>query len=202
MRANRLSIMVMEKSISQSFKVSVSEEANAKTFFEAIGKRFQESKKAETGELMQSLSNMRYDGVSGIKPYILKMQDIANRLSSLKITIDKSFLVHQALNSLPTKFGQLKSLYNAQSETWNVNQLISLCVQEGERIKREHGESVNLMQQFSHSKGVSSQASASNHKKGQFGKGSQQQNKNNKSHNAGGPKPDIKKPNTCWFCKK
>ena len=117
---------------------------------------------------------MRYDGVSGIRPYILKMQDIANHLSNLKITIAKSFLVHQALNSLPTQFGQLKSIYNAQSETWNVNQLIYVCVQEEERIKRKHGESVNLMQQFSHSKGVSSQASASNHKKGQFGKGSQQ----------------------------
>ena len=46
-----------------------------------------------------------------------------------------------------------------------MNQLISVCVQEEERIKREHGESVNLMQQFSHSKGVSGQASASNHKK-------------------------------------
>ena len=83
-----------------------------------------------------------------------------------------------------------------------MNQLISMCVQEEERLKREHGESVNLMQHFSHSKGVSGQAFASNHKKGQFGKGSQQKSKNNKSHNAGGPKPDIKKPNTCWFCKK
>ena len=145
-RANRLSIMVMKKSISPSFKVSVFEEANAKSFFEAIGQRFQESKMVETRELMQSLSNMKYDGVSGIRPYILKMQDIANRLSSLKITIDESFLVHQALNSLPTKFGQLKSIYNAQSETWNVNQLISMCIQEKERIKREHGEFVNLMQ--------------------------------------------------------
>ena len=32
-RANRLSIMVMKKSISSSFKVSVSDEANAKSFF-------------------------------------------------------------------------------------------------------------------------------------------------------------------------
>ena len=93
-RANRLSIMVMKKSISPSFKVSVSDEANAKSFFAAIGQRFQESEKAETGELMQSLSKMRYDGVSGIWPYILKMQDITNRLSSLKITIDESFLVY------------------------------------------------------------------------------------------------------------
>ena len=95
---------------------------------------------------MQNLSNMRYDGVSGIRPYILKMQDIANRLTSLNITIDESFLVHQALNSLPTKFGQLKSIYNAQSETWNVNQLIYVCVHEEERIKKEYGESVNMIQ--------------------------------------------------------
>ena len=54
-RANRLSIMVMKKSISSSFKVSVLEEANAKSFFEAIGQRFQESEKAETGELMEFL---------------------------------------------------------------------------------------------------------------------------------------------------
>ena len=93
-RANRLSIMVMKKSISPSFKVSVSEEANEKSFFEAIGQRFKESGKDETGELMQSLSNMRYDRVSRIRSYILKMQDIANRLSNLKITIDESFLVH------------------------------------------------------------------------------------------------------------
>ena len=145
-RANRMSIMVMKKSISPSVKVSVSKEANAKSFFKAIEQLFQESEKAETGELMQSLSNMRYDGVSGIRPYILKMQDIANHLSSLKITIDESFLIHQALNSLPTQFGQLKSIYNAESVTWNVNQLISVCVQEEERIKREHGESVNMMQ--------------------------------------------------------
>ena len=48
-RVNWLSIMVMKKSISLSFKVHVSEEANAKSFFEAIGQRFQESEKAETG---------------------------------------------------------------------------------------------------------------------------------------------------------
>ena len=51
-KANRLSIMVMNNSISPSFKVSVSEETNAKSFFEAIGQRFQESEKDETGELM------------------------------------------------------------------------------------------------------------------------------------------------------
>ena len=39
-------------------------------------------------------------------------------------------------------------------------------------------------------------------RKDNLAKGSQHQNKNNKSHNAGGPKPDIKKPNTCWFFKK
>ena len=58
-----------------------------------------------------------------------------------------------------------------------VNQLISVCVQEEERIKREHGESVNLIQQFSNSKGVSGQTSASSHKKGQLGKGSQHKTK-------------------------
>ena len=48
-RANRLSIMVMKKSISPSFKVSLSEEANPKSFFEAIGQRFRESERLRPG---------------------------------------------------------------------------------------------------------------------------------------------------------
>lgn len=65
-RANRLSIMVIKKSISPSFKASVPNETNAKKFLASIGDRFLEFEKAETGELMQKLNNMQYDGVSGI----------------------------------------------------------------------------------------------------------------------------------------
>ncbi|GKV46366.1 hypothetical protein SLEP1_g53351 [Rubroshorea leprosula] len=159
-RANRLSIMVMKKSISSSFKVSVPNETNAKKFLDAIRQRFQESEKAETGELMQKLCNMQYDGVSRIRAHILKMQYITDRLNSLKVTITKPFLVHKALNSLLTSFGQIRTIYNAQKETWNVNQLISICVQEEENRKKQKVESVNLVYQphsgkDSHSKGYS-----------------------------------------------
>ncbi|GKV41111.1 hypothetical protein SLEP1_g48685 [Rubroshorea leprosula] len=61
-RANRLGILVMKKSISSSLNVSVPNETNAKKFLDAIGQWFQESEKAETGQLMQKLCNMQYDG--------------------------------------------------------------------------------------------------------------------------------------------
>ena len=73
-RANRLCLMVMKKSISPTFKISVPDERNAKTFLVTVGEKFKESEKAETGELMDKLCNMKYDGSSGIRAHILRMQ--------------------------------------------------------------------------------------------------------------------------------
>ena len=45
------------------------------------------------------------------------------------------FLVHMALNSLPSKYGQLKVSYNTQKEKWGIDELISMCAQEEDRLK-------------------------------------------------------------------
>ena len=139
-RANRLCIMVIKRSISPAFKISVPDEQNAKKYLQAISEKFKASEKAETGELMDKLCNLKYDGLSGIRAHILKMQDVADHLNSLKITITESFLVHKVLHSLPPQFGQLKTVYNTLKEEWNLNQLISVCVQEEERLKKEKEE--------------------------------------------------------------
>ena len=88
---------------------------------------------------MDKLFSLKYDG---IRAYILRMQDAADHLNNLKLGISESFLVHKVLHSLPPEFGHLKTIYNIQNEDWNANQLISICVQEEERIKREKEEGV------------------------------------------------------------
>ena len=53
-------------------------------------------------------------------------------------------LVYMALNSLPASFGQFKVSYNCQKDSWTVNELISQCVQEEERLKSDKSESANI----------------------------------------------------------
>ena len=100
-RADRLSTMVIKKSIFPAFKISVPDGATSKELLTAIGEKFKESEKAETGELMEKLCNLKYDGRSGVRAHILKLQEVANHLNNLRVTITEPFLVHKALHSLP-----------------------------------------------------------------------------------------------------
>ena len=52
------------------------------------------------------------------------------------------------LISLPAQFNQFKVSYNCQKETWSLNELISHCVQEEERLKQDRTESAHLATAF------------------------------------------------------
>ena len=80
---------------------------------------------------------MRYKGNGNIRKYIMKMSHLASKLRAHKLDISEDLLVHLVLISLPTQFNQFKVSYNCQKETWSLNELISHCVQEGERLKQE-----------------------------------------------------------------
>jgi len=45
-----------------------------------------------------------------------------------------SFLVHYTLNTLPPLYEPFKISYNAHKK-WSVNELLTMCVQEEERLK-------------------------------------------------------------------
>ena len=53
---------------------------------------------------MLELTRIKYDGMGGVREHIMKMVDITARLIELEIPITKLFLVHHALNSLPSQF--------------------------------------------------------------------------------------------------
>ncbi|XP_074275414.1 uncharacterized protein LOC141599328 [Silene latifolia] len=178
--------------------------------------RYKESEKAETRELMDYLTNTKYDGVSGVRAHILKMEDIANRLTKLKVPIAEPFLVYQILNSLPQKeWDHLKTAYHTQNDTWTVNALISLCVGvENKKGKKTKDEVVNLVTNPPFSKGKSGKPFYKSSKGNKF-----QKNKSNPyhkpgpyqkhgpSHNPKGPEDESNKEHdtnttgvTCWFC--
>ena len=142
---NRMALVIMKKSMSEAVKGGISDAEYAREYFNHIQEKYKESDKAETGNLMNSLTTMKFDGVGSIREYIMKGIEYAAKLKALGVNIDDPFLVHLVLNSLPQQYSQLQCNYNTQKEKWSLNELISICVQEDDRIKKGKGVVVNLV---------------------------------------------------------
>ncbi|ONH89802.1 hypothetical protein PRUPE_8G017100, partial [Prunus persica] len=110
---------------------------NAKAFLEGIGEKFQESKKAEIGNLMGQLKILKYDWEGCVRVHITKMLDVGNKLRSLDVNVDEAMMLYFAINSLPSSFKLLKSTYIAQKKMWTMNDLIGICVQQQKDNKKE-----------------------------------------------------------------
>ncbi|XP_074321767.1 uncharacterized protein LOC141658944 [Silene latifolia] len=143
-RSNRMSLMIMKRAIPESFRGTMSEEDNAKKFLVELEKRFVKNEKSETNTLLTSLVSNRYKATGNIREYIMEMSHIASKLKALKLDLSEDLLVHLVLISLPKKFNHFTVSYNCQKEKWTLNELISHCVQEEERLKQEKTESAHL----------------------------------------------------------
>ena len=64
----------------------------------------------------------------------------------------KSFFIHFILNSLPSKYGTFKISYNIHKEKWSIDELLTICVQEEERLNQERIESAHLVRKVKDSK--------------------------------------------------
>ncbi|KAL0374275.1 UNVERIFIED_CONTAM: Retrovirus-related Pol polyprotein from transposon TNT 1-94, partial [Sesamum radiatum] len=146
-RSNRLSLMLIKKHISKGIRGSIRECTKVKDFLKAIEDQYVRSDKALASTLMKRLSDMKYNGSGSVREHIMQMRDIAAQLKPLEVDISEPFLVHLILNSLPKEYGPFKITYNAQKEKWSVNELLTMCVQEEERLKNENIEVANLMTQ-------------------------------------------------------
>ncbi|KAL4283434.1 hypothetical protein GQ457_16G021540 [Hibiscus cannabinus] len=187
-RSNRMSLMIMKHSIPETFRGTESEKITlAKDFLDNIEQRFAKNDKVEMTSLLTSLMSMKYKGQGNIREYIMEMFHTASKLKALKIELSEDLLVLMVLLSLPPQFSQFKISYNCQKEKWTLNELISHCVQEEERLKREKSESAHL-------------ASTSKDK----GKKRKYQNEAAKGPAAKGPaqKKQEQAPAVCFFCDK
>ncbi|RVX23060.1 Retrovirus-related Pol polyprotein from transposon TNT 1-94 [Vitis vinifera] len=182
--SNRLSLMIMKRGIPEAFRGAVTDEVtNASDFLAEIQKRFAKNDKAETSTLLASLISMKYKGKGNVREYIMEMSHLASKLKALKLELSDDLLVHLVLISLPAQFNQFKVSYNCQKDKWTLNELISFCVQEEERLKQDKTESAHL-------------ASTSKDK-------GKRKNKDNKVAASNGPEQKKQKVEvTCFFCNK
>ena len=144
LRSNRMCLKIMQKTIPEVFRGTVSENTTAKEFLADIEQRFVRNEKAEMASLLKKFCSKQYSGNGNIREYILEMTHMVSKLKAMKLDVSDDMLVVMILNSLPSKFGHFIVSYNCQKEKWTVNELISHCVQEEERLKTETMESANV----------------------------------------------------------
>ena len=65
----------------------------------------------------------------------MEMSHIASKLKALKLEFSNDMLMQLVFLSLPTQYNQFKVSYNCQKKEWSLNELISYCVQEEDRVK-------------------------------------------------------------------
>ena len=114
-----------------------------------------------------------------MRDHIMRMMDIAAQLKNLEVTMSESFLVHYILCILPPQYSPFKISYNTHKEKWSISELLTMCVQEEERLLVKQGEKVFFTIPVNKRK----------NKAQNKGKGEVQ------------PKTNIKKESTCFFCK-
>lgn len=104
---NRMSLMIMKRSMSEAVRGGIPESEFAREYLGFIEERFKLSDKAEVGNLLNKLIPMKFDGVGSIREYIMKGIDVAAKLKNLNIPIDDALIVHLVLNSLPDQYSQI-----------------------------------------------------------------------------------------------
>ncbi|PON44942.1 hypothetical protein TorRG33x02_329880, partial [Trema orientale] len=124
-------------------------------------------------------TSLKLTSVRGVREHIMQMRDIAAQLKTLKVEMSDNFLVHFILNTFPQQYGPFKIFYNTHKDKWSINELMTMCVQEEERLLIELGESVLTTTQRKNQKQAKKK-----------GKGKIP------------PQADIKKESKCFFYKR
>ncbi|XP_061993789.1 uncharacterized protein LOC133711703 [Rosa rugosa] len=103
-RANRMSLLIMKRLMSEAVKGSFPDKATAREYLDSIAEMFKENEKAEISILLSTLNNLKYTASVGIREHIMKFIDVATKLKDLDMPLQDHLIVHQALNSLPSQF--------------------------------------------------------------------------------------------------
>lgn len=144
-RANRMTRLILKTTMTDVVRGSIAEKDTASEFMNAIAQKYKENEKAEISQLLDKLIGMKFNPSESVREHIMRMIEITTRLSDLNMPFPADFVVHQALRTLPASFNQLKTTYFAQKDKWDLNELIAICVQEEERMKRDGELVVNLI---------------------------------------------------------
>lgn len=85
--------MVMKIIIAKNIKNSLPTIEDIQIFSKIVEQRFRSIEKSLAGTLMAKLIIMKYNEAKGMQEHILEMNNIAARLQTLGMKVDKSFII-------------------------------------------------------------------------------------------------------------
>ncbi|XP_066342183.1 uncharacterized protein [Miscanthus floridulus] len=140
--SNRKCLMVIKGFIEDPIQGSILECTTATEYLKKVESQFTSSSKAFASTLIKKLVNEKYsDG--GIRDHILMMSNTASKLKPMDLGLKDEFLIHLVFASLPKEYETFVINYILQPDKWDNEKLIAMCVQEEERLKSSHGDSIN-----------------------------------------------------------
>jgi hypothetical protein len=71
------------------------------------------------------------------------MSTTTSKLKPMDLGLKDAFLVYLIFASLPKEYEAFVVNYNMQPDNWDLKKLMTMCVQEEERLKALHGDSVH-----------------------------------------------------------
>jgi hypothetical protein len=141
--SNRMSHMVIKSSIKEAIRGGISNCETAKEYLKKVESQFAGSSKTYVSTIIKRLVMEKYSFGSGVREHILKMSNMASKLKPIDMELNDEFIVHLVMSSLPKEFEAFEINYNSQAESWGIEKLIAMCVQEEERIKELRDDSIN-----------------------------------------------------------
>ena len=129
--------MFIKTHISTGIRGSIEKHDKVQDLLKVIDNKFAKSMKSLVGTLNILFSTLRLTGVNGVLDHIMRMMDIATQLKNLKVTISESFLVQYILCTLPLQYSPFKIFYKTHKEDWSISELLTVCMEEEERLHVE-----------------------------------------------------------------
>ena len=139
--------MYIKTKYSVGIRGLIKQHENVRKLLKAIDEQFVTSDKALANTLIMKFTSLKLTGIRSVRKHIMEIRDIVAQLKKLEVEMSESFLVHFILNTLPLQYGPFKIFYNTHKNKWSINELMTMCVQEEERLIMEQGESVMLVTQ-------------------------------------------------------
>ena len=107
---------VYANSVVNKIKSALFKTENSKKFMKFVEERSQTADKSLDGTLMITLTTMKFDGSHITHELATKMTNIAARLKSLDMNVDKYFHVQLIRNSLPSEYDPFQMNYNTMKD--------------------------------------------------------------------------------------
>jgi hypothetical protein len=137
--SNRKCLIVAKATIADPIRGSIPDCDTTTEYLQKVKNQFTGSSKVIASTLIKKLVNEKYSS-GGIREHILKISTATSKLNPMDMGLKDEFLIHLFFVSLPKEYETFVVNYSMQPDTWDIEKLIAMCVQEEERRKSSHND--------------------------------------------------------------